>query len=137
MSIPLSVDKYLIIAHQRGLLEIKEKLVLLTDSGRNELDSISDECMELMKGPLGYDFDQMADQVSASLGREVSKRETFQMVMRSMVGTEARLLAFLLNERETNFDALTKAIKETLTMTAPEPEGPNVTKFRKKPKLDS
>jgi hypothetical protein len=139
---PLSVDKFLILAHQRGLLEIKDKVVVLTDAGRNELDAISEHCLSIMKDSFGKDFDRISEELSMSMGRIVSARETFQLVMRGMLGTETRVLAFLLNEKETNFDALTKAVGETVSLTSvtgdnKDNTGNNVTPFRKKPKLDS
>lgn len=141
MTLPVSIDKYLIIAHQNGLVEIKGKAVLLTENGFKELDTISDHCLNLMKGSLSVDFDQMAETLSAVYGRKMSQRDTFQLVMLSLVGTEARLLAFLLNERETEYVALTKAVAETLAIMPNNKVEPkdNTIPFtgRKKPKLDS
>lgn len=139
--IPGSVDKYLIIAFQKGFIEIDSKNALLTPSGFIEMNVITEHCLSLMKD-ISADFEKMAESLTSMYGKKFSKVETFQVALLTLMGTEARLLAFLLNQKETDYKALLEAVKETMRINpsepSPQPKVTSVTPFRKRgPKLDS
>lgn len=137
---PLAVDKYLIVAHQRGLLEIDGKALILTDAGKRELNTISYECLDLLKDILGDEVEKAGESLTAVHGRKFSPAETFQYVFMALTGTEARLLAFLLNEKETNYETINKVLKQDkggIPVDPNPPTGNNVTPFKKKPKYDA
>ena len=136
MKIPVSIDKYLIIAHEKGYLKINGPFLSLTETGIAEMNTITDHCLVLIKDAVGDDIDVMAEKLSSIVKEKITPRTAFQITLAELTGTEARLLAFLLHEKDTDFKALTSAAQDMIGAGTSDTDNVK-TLGKKKPKYDA
>lgn len=123
------LDKYLLIAFTKGLVKVEGEEVVLTTDGKKELDDISKTCGEILNAD-GQMLTQATKEINTLTTQPYQEHEVFQTMMMTLAGSEPRLLAFLMREKEVDF----KNFKEEIV---PKPNKPAKLSIVKKPKYDA
>lgn len=126
------IEKYIILAYNKGFLEIKGSNVKITATGLLELDEISTKCLSLLKGNLAKNFEEVYEMASKTHDKGFSKEQMFQAMMFNLLNSEANLLAFFMHEKDSDYKYFIEARDEDFATESAQPKGNNVFNFKKK-----
>ena len=115
-------DVYLLKAFQRNFIKLDGNYVLLTDSGKKELEEIVSITYKLVNesNPEKNFLTVACNTTSQKVGHNLDPVEFFKAILKQMTGpSDARLLAFMMAEKEMNYKSLQKVIAEQNVGTEP------------------
>lgn len=111
------LDAYLIQAKEKGFVTIKNNNTVLTEAGEKELNDITMICFKMVEESNSTkDFiTKAADAILQTTGQKIKSIDLFKEIM-YMINepSPARLLAFLMHEKDNDYKYLKTALSEDL-----------------------
>lgn len=111
----LTLDSYIVEAVTNKLVVLDKgpggRFLLLTEAGKNEMTSILNHCIPLLDEGSNYVTDA-CEEAKVHTGKDYTPVELIRIMLLSMIGSEVRLLAFLMSEKEANYKYITATMKE-------------------------
>lgn len=109
------LDSYVIEAANNKWVVVDKgeggRFTYVTLEGKLEMDSILTKCVSIIN-QTGEDINDTCSIIKSQTGRDITPNELVKEILISMLGTEVRLLAFLIAERDIDYKSILATMSE-------------------------
>ena len=102
-----AVNKWVVVDKGAG-----GRFTYVTVEGKTEINNILTKVAEIIDSTSQKDITTACESLKKEIGKDFTPNQLLSMILTQMVGTEVRLLAFLMGERDANYKYLLSTMKE-------------------------